>query len=253
MRRLSLLLVIALLTTACGKKGALIYPDMLVPAAPTAVTVRQVGPSMKLVFTLPGVDKAGQNLTDLTGVKVLRHESVPGQELDCSTCATDFQIFKTMYVDHMDSSARRYGRLIVFFDSDVRIGREYAYKVLSFTKDNVDGEASKPVLEVLVQAPLPPVLQALSAPTEIKLEFVGLPPLEGALVGFNLYRSVKGEELPFVALNNAPLTGNSYIDTGLERGVTYVYAARVVVRTSKGDLVESVLSNEAEAALRDDE
>ena len=253
MRRLSLLLLIALLTPACGKKGALIYPDLLVPAAPTAVAVRQAGPSMKLVFSLPDVDKAGQNITDLTGVKVLRHESVPGQEVDCSTCATDFQIFKTMYIDHLDSSSRRYGRLMVFLDSDVRAGREYAYKVLSFTKDNVDGEASKPVLAVLVQAPLPPVLQALSAPTEIKLEFVGLPPLEGDLAGYNLYRSVKGESLPFLALNKELLTGNSYIDTGLERGVTYVYAARIVVRMPKGDLVESVLSNEAMAALRDDE
>lgn len=253
MRSLFLLFVIVLLTPACGKKGALIYPDMLVPAAPTSVTVRQVGPSMRLAFTLPDKDKAGLALTDLAGAKVLRREAIAGQDAGCSSCASDFRVFKAIYVDHMDASARRYGHLFMLLDSDVRVGSEYAYKVIAFTKGNVDGEASKPVQAVLVQAPLPPVLQAVSAPTEIKLEFVGLPPLEGVLAGYNLYRWVRGEALPFLALNKEPLANNSFTDTGLERGVTYVYAARMVVRLPKGELVESVLSNEVEAALRDDE
>lgn len=251
MRSLFLLLVIALLTAACGKKGALIYPDMLVPAAPAAVTVQQVGPSMKLSFILPDRDKAGQDLADLAGVKVLRRETTSGQEAGCSACANDFRLFKSMYVDHVDASARRYGSLIILLDSDVKEGREYAYKVIAFTKGNVAGDASKPVLAALVPAPLPPVLQAVAEPTEIKLEFIGLPSLDERLAGYNLYRSVKGESLPFLPLNKELLANNSFTDTGLERGVTYVYAARMVVRLSKGELVESALSNEVEAALNE--
>ena len=256
MRNLSVLILVVLLTAACGKKGALIYPDMLVPAAPAYVTVRQVGPGVKLAFVLPDNNKAGQGLigqAGLAGVKVLRRETIPGQDAGCSSCANDFRLFKTMYVDHVEASARLYGRQFMLMDNDVVVGREYAYKVIAFTKGNVDGEASKPVQAALVQAPLPPVLRAVSAPTEIRLEFVALPPHGGVLAGYNLYRWVKGEALPFLALNKEPLVHNSFTDTGLERGVTYMYAARMVVRFPKGDMVESVLSNDVEAGLRDDE
>lgn len=253
MRSLPLLFVIVLLFSACGKRGPLIYPDMLVPSAPTNVSVRQVGSSMKLAFTLPGKDKAGQSLKDLTGVKILRRETISGQDAGCSSCANDFRVFKAMYVDHLDASAQRYGRIFLLLDNDVAVGWEYAYKVLAFTQGNVDGDASKPVMAELVQTPPAPVLKAFAAPTEIKLDFVGLPPYEGGFAGYNLYRSVKGESLPFLPLNKESLAVNSFTDTGLERGVTYKYAVRMVVRLPKDELVESALSNEVEAGLSDDE
>lgn len=253
MRSQLILLLMVLLTPACGKKGALIYPDMLVPAAPAAVTVRQVGPSLKLAFNLPDKDMAGQLLTDLIGVKVFRREAILEKDVNCTTCANNFQVFKTIYVDHLDSSTQRYGRLILSLDNDVIVGREYTYKVLAFTQESVEGDPSKPVLAKLVQAALPPVLQAVSAPTEIKLEFIGLLPHEAAMAGYNLYRAVKGEDLPFLPLNKEPLASNIFIDTGLERGRIYVYAVRMVVRSSEGELMESALSNVVEAALNDDE
>ncbi len=253
MRSVYLLLVMVLLTSACGKKGALIYPDMLVPAAPANVSVRQVGSSIKLAFKLPDKDKAGQPLMDLSGVKILRRETTSGQDSGCNSCANDFRVFKAIYVDHLDASIQRFGSTFMMLDSDVRAGSEYAYRVLAFTKGNVSGEASRPVQTALVQAVQPPVLQALPEPTEVKLEFTGQPPLEGVLAGYNLYRTVKGDSLPFLALNKEPLANASFIDAGLERGVIYVYAVRMVVRLPKGELVESILSNEVEAGLSDDE
>jgi len=253
MRCMSMLFLFVLLASACGKKGALIYPDMLVPAAPTNLTVGQFGPSMKVAFNLPDKDKAGQDLKDLAGVKILRRETISGQDEGCSSCANDYRLFKALFIDHVDASARRYGSLFILLDSDVNVGREYAYKVIAFTKSNVDGEATKPVLAALLPAPLPPVLHAVSEPTEIKLEFVGLPPQEGVLAGYNLYRWVKGDALPFFALNKGPLVSNNFIDTGLERGAIYVYAVRMVVRLPKGELLESGLSNEVETGLSDAE
>lgn len=47
MRTLACLLFVVFALTACGKKGALIYPDMLVPAAPSAVSAQQSGTTMK--------------------------------------------------------------------------------------------------------------------------------------------------------------------------------------------------------------
>lgn len=253
MRCMSMLFLFILLVSGCGKKGALIYPDLLVPAAPTHLSVGQFGPGMKIAFKLPDKDKAGQSLSDLAGVKVFRREMFAAQDTGCSSCANDFKLFKAMYVDHIDASVRLYGRLFVLLDSDVKPDMEYAYKVLVFTRGNVDGESSIPVSVSMVQIPPPPVLQAVSAPTEVKLEFAGLSPLEGGLAGYNLYRWVKGESLPLIALNKEPLVINSFTDTGLERGVLYIYAVRMVVRLPKGEMVESMLSNEVEAGLRDDE
>jgi hypothetical protein len=93
----------------------------------------------------------------------------------------------------------------------------------------------------------------ISQPTEIQLEFVGLPPGEGALAGYNVYRTLKGDAFSLLPLNKEPLTGNSFTDAGLERGTVYVYGVRTVVKMPSGGKVESALSNEAEGKLKDDE
>ncbi|MBI2354175.1 MAG: fibronectin type III domain-containing protein [Deltaproteobacteria bacterium] len=253
MRRLSLLLVIPLLLAACGKKGPLIYPDMLVPEAPSAVTVRQAGVGMRLSFVLPRKDLAEQSLTDLAGVRILKRESMPSPPQDCPACTDSFRLFRTLYVDVQDGSVRRYGSLMVLLDSDVRAAGVYTYRVVPFTKKGVDGAASAPVTATMVPPPIPPVLHIFPSPTDIRLEFVGLLPVIGSLVGYDLYRAVKGEDLPFLPLNKAPLSGSSFTDSGLNRGVTYSYAARLIVRMPTGELVESILSNQVEGALREDE
>jgi hypothetical protein len=59
--------------------------------------------------------------------------------------------------------------------------------------------------------------------------------------------------MPFLPLNKVPITGKSHTDIGLERGVTYSYAARSVVRKPTGEMVESALSNIVEGALKNEE
>ena len=252
MRRLWLLLVISLLITACGKKGPLIYPDLLVPEAPTAVTLRQTGLGMKLAFVLPRKDLAGRSLADLAGVKVLKRETVPGQGV-CDACADAFRPFKMLYVDMQDDSVRRYGTTMMVLDSDVTAARSYAYRVVPFMKQGVEGQASATVTAVMVQPPQPPVLTALPAPTEIVLQFEGSHAVTGTFLGYNLYRVVKGGSLPFLPLNKEPLPGNSYTDSVPDRRLAYWYAARTVVRIATGELVESILSNQVEVTLNNDD
>jgi predicted small lipoprotein YifL len=253
MRRILLLFAIIVLCTACGKKGPLIYPDMLAPPAPTAVTVVQSGLGMKISFVLPDKDKAGLNHVELSGAKIFRRETLSGQDPGCSACGSDFGFYKQLYLDLLDGNARRYGSLLILLDSDVRAGDDYAYKIAVFAKDKVAGEVSKPVSVTMVQPPLAPLLQAVSEPTEIKLEFSRKSPIEGTFVGYNLYRAIKGESLPYLPLNNEPLPGNSFTDSGTERHVTYNYAARMVVRMPNGAMVESALSNEATGILKEED
>jgi len=253
MRHLSLLFALTLLITGCGRKGPLIYLDMLVPAAPTVVTARQAGPGMKISFVLPQKDLAGQNLTDLAGVNVFKREATLDQGQECSACSESFRLFRKLYVDIQDGSVRRYGNLMILLDSDMRIGNIYTYKVVPFRKDGLDGASSAQVSATMVKPPLPPALQVFPSPTDIRLEFAGEPPAVGAFMGYNLYRADKGEPPPFLPLNKEPLPGGSYTDSGLDRGVVYSYAARTVVRMPTGEMVESNLSNMVEGALRDEE
>jgi len=54
-------------------------------------------------------------------------------------------------------------------------------------------------------------------------------------------------------LNGDPVTANNFSDTGLERGATYIYSVRSVVRLPTGGYVESGTSNEVEGKLKDGE
>jgi predicted small lipoprotein YifL len=253
MRKLACLLFVLLAIAACGKKGPLLYPDMLVPAAPSAVSAHQSGNSMKLSFVLPSKDLAGRNFAGITGVTIIKRDEPVGQNPSCSNCTTDFSPFRKLNLEPLSPNTQRYGNLLVLLDADVQAGRLYTYRVSAVTKDHLEGALSVPVAAVMVTAPLPPVLQVISQPTEIQLEFAGLPPGEGVITGYNVYRALKGEAFPFQPQNREPLAGNRFVDTGLERGTTYSYGVRTVVQLPSGGRVESGLSSEADGRLKDDE
>lgn len=253
MRKLASLLLITFAITACGKKGPLVYPDLLVPAAPAGVTAQQSGNSMKLSFVLPSKDLAGRNFSGLSGAIILKRDEPSGQPPGCSACTTDFVQFRKLNLDLLPPGTQRYGSLLMLLDGDVQAGRTYSYRVSAVTKDNLEGALSAPVVADMVVAPLPPLLKVINQPTEIQLEFSGLLSGSGGGVGYNIYRALKGEPFPLQPLNREPVAGNRFVDVGLERGTSYVYGVRTVVRLSTGGRLESGLSNEAEGRLKDDE
>jgi predicted small lipoprotein YifL len=253
MRKLICLLSATVLLTACGKKGPLIYPDMLVPAAPAEVAAQQRGTSVKLSLVIPSKDRSGRNLAGLTGVKILKRDEPAEQSPGCSACATDFATFRNLSLEPLPSDVQRYGGLLLLLDSDVQAGRRYTYRFQAFTKDNQEGAVSTADATVVATPPAPPVLKVISQPTEILLDLSGIELREGTLVGYNLYRAVKGDSFSLLPLNREPFSGSRYVDQGLERGVIYTYVARSMVRQSSGSMVESAASNQVEARLADDE
>lgn len=253
MRTLVCLLFIVFAVTACGKKGPLIYPDMLVPAAPSELSVQQSGTSLKLSFVIPSKDLAGRNFAGLSGIKIIKRDEPGGQSPVCTSCTSEFSAFRTLNLDLLAPDTRRYGSLLVLLDGDVLNGRTYTYRVSAVTRDNQEGAVSAPVAVNMVPAPLPPVLRVISQPTEIQLEFAGQTPGDGVIIGYNVYRALKGDDFPFLPLNGEPVAGSLFTDVGLERGTSYSYGVRTVVRLPSGSRVESGLSSEAEGRLKDDE
>jgi predicted small lipoprotein YifL len=254
MRNMMVFLIMVLLITACGKKGPLIFPEMLAPDVPSNIMLQQRGNSLKLSFVLPSKDRAGRNLSNLAGVTILKRDVKVGQLPGCNVCMDEFSLFRKLNLELLPTGAERNGSLIVLFDGDVQSGRNYSYILSAFTKENVTGIASVPVTRGLVSPPLAPGLRVISKPTEINLEFAGRPTVaDGAFAGYNVYRAVKGQTFSNWPLNREPLTATNYLDVGLERRITYVYVARTVVRLPSGAVVESDVSNEVEGELIDDE
>ena len=231
----------------------LIYPDMLVPAAPVAVSAQQSGSAVKLQFVLSDKDRAGRPVQGVTGVKISRLTSDAGQKDVCRSCQTDYRSFLTIYLEHLPATAQRFGNRLVVIDSDVTAANYYSYRIVPFTMDGVDG-ASAPAAEVRVDKPLPaPLLQIESLPTELKLQFSSPLLVSERLLGYNLYRSSGTVARSYQPLNREILKGREYVDSGIDRGVKYRYTARALIMHASGDIAESVESQEVEGMLKDDE
>ena len=192
MRKLACLLLAAFAITACGKKGPLLYPDMLVPVAPSGVTAQQSGSSIKLSFALPSKDLAGRNFAGLSGVTILKRDEAAGQAPGCSACTTDFSLFRKLNLDLLPPDTRRYGDLLVLLDGAVQAGRTYTYRVSAVTADNQEGALSAPATVSVVPVLPPPVLQDVRIDERLGNKV----PLD----------------LPFVDWNGAPFAFRSVFD-----------------------------------------
>lgn len=253
MRNLFLSVILILALSACGKKGPLHYPDMLVPGAPGAVTISQNGSTVKLQFVLPDKDRGGRKLYGLAGVKISKRQSDAPREQLCNSCLSDYFLFRKLDLGLLPEEVQRFGSRVVILDSDVSTGKTYSYSLVPFAADGSDGSSSAPV-SISPVAPTPaPVIKAESFPTEIRIAFASLPPVSGRFVGYNIYRRTQKDIVSYLPLNREPFSGKEYIDSGLARNTQYSYSARSVVRQGNGDMVESLLSNEVAGMLKDDE
>lgn len=247
--RLLLSVGAVLLVSACGKKGALIYPDMLVPEAPASVLALQIGSVVKLQFALPDKDRAGRPLQGVAGVKISKLVNDSAQKDVCRSCTADYHLFRTLYVDLLPADTKRYGSRLVLLDNDVSVGNRYSYSIIPFTADGVNGSASA-VAEVSVGAPFSaPTVQIESFPTEIRLRMTAQPPLDGQFIGYNVYRFSVKNSRSYQPINSEPLKKNEYVDAQLERGVTYHYTVRTLIGREVGGFVESEESQEVEGML----
>jgi predicted small lipoprotein YifL len=243
----------SMLAMACGRKGPLIYPDMLVPAAPAAVTARQSGSAVKLQFALPEKDRAGRPVQGVAGVKISKRTTDDARKDVCRSCMTDYRLFRTLYLDLLPTDTQRFGSQLILLDGDVLAGNIYSYSIVPFTADGIDGAASA-VADVRVGASLPaPSVTIESFPTEVKLWLSSQPFSSGHLLGYNLYRTSGTTPRSYQPLNREPLKGSVYVDNTLERGVKYRYSARTVQVLESGGIAESAESQEVEGMLKDDE
>lgn len=246
MRRF-LFLLLLLILFGCGKKGPLVPPEALVPAAVNDLFVAQKGEYFQLFWSEPTREVGGGRLTNLAGFELFRREVLPPAE-DCEQCPTAYRLLKKVDLDYL-RDVDRLGNLLLVNDNGVETGKIYQYKVISRKKDGTPSPESNRARRQKVNPPLPPEVKATSQATSIVIE---LNPAQvepaAVLSGYNIYRWRTGQSSPPFPLNDKPVTGNTFEDQRVERGVTYSYAVRTLVKAA-GEDVESAPSNQVSGAL----
>ena len=245
----ALLLAFALtlaLCAGCGKKGPLLPPEALVPAPVADLTVAQKGSHFQVSWSAPGKQEGGSRLRDLAGFLLFRRTLLPAGE-DCDDCPGAYGQLARIDLDY-PKAVRRSGNLFLYDDFELKKGSSYQYKLRSFTSEGTQSRDSNRAHHKVLIPPSAPVLEALSSTTGVVLAFLAPPPEQGSLLGYNVYRSKKGEEMPLSPLNAAPLAGTTYEDHVLLVGAPYDYRVTSVAALN-GETVESLPSNLAEGAM----
>lgn len=246
MKKIIYILLAALLLTACGKKGALIPPEALVPAAVANLQVQQQGGDFRVSWSAPTKEQGGRPLRDLAGFRLLRRQLLPG-ETDCAACPDAWQLLTAVDLD-LPVGVQRSGALYIYLDRGIKPTSSSQYRLLATSRS---GGVSRPATSALKKVhppPLPPLLTATSTPATVRLELASGGEQTPALIGFNIYRRLAGKESPPLPLNPAPVAGPVWDDQRLEYGSAYRYAATTLVRID-GDTVESPPSAEVEVVF----
>jgi predicted small lipoprotein YifL len=242
----SLLLAAALGLSGCGKKGPLVPPEALAPAPVYDLALAQKGGRFLVSWSAPSREEGGAQLHDLAGFLLFRRVVLPPAE-DCEECPTAYRELAHVDLDYL-KGVRRIGNRFSYDDSDLTKGKTYQYKLRSFMSDGTQSKDSNKARRTVLAPPPPPVLEALPTPNSLVLAFVAPQPEQGALTGYNVYRSKSGEAMPSAPLNAAPITAKTYEDKNVLVGVRYSYTATSLTTVS-GETAESLPSNRVEAAL----
>lgn len=247
-RTILLLLPVVLLTSGCGKKGPMLYPDMLVAQAPQQISVEQSGAALRLSFDLPTKDLAGRKLEDLEAVVIARRVYRNGGCISCQDQYQDLQKIDLAF----PAPAQRLENRIIWDDSDVRVGERYQYRLQAIQKGGVSGSAVNSELVGVQQSPPTPVIKADSVfGGLIVISLVGIPAQEAQLAGFRIYRA-DGENSEFQLLASLGGDKRQYEDQSVQRGIIYSYAAKVLVMRADGIVAESNRSETVTARVTDD-
>lgn len=237
---ISLLAAIVLLA-GCGKKGALIPPEALVPAPVADLQLAQRGDTFRLSWSAPSREESGRPLKGGIRFRLQRREVLPPGQ-DCSACPEVWKLLAEIDPAVFTGLERSNGRF-TYTDRAALPDLTYQYRVQAV---DASGGLSRVTLlppRQRLAPPLPPVLQAKAGANGIHLEFVA-PTLASreTNVGYLLLRQEAGQ--PPRQLTTAPVSAVSFVDHEVRLGSTYRYIARTVA-TIAGQTVESADSNEA--------
>lgn len=244
MKKYCIWIVIALLITACGKRGPLVAPEALVPAAINDLRVEQKGNRFLVCWSRPGKEEWGGSLESLAGFRLFRRDVLPPDQ-DCEECPNAYRQVKLIDPEYLQD-VLQIGTGYCLFDSELLDKKTYQYKVISFEKDGATSKDSNKARRTKLVPPAAPVVSATKTVDSSILQWQTptLPPDE-SLEGFSIYRRQANEVMPLYPVATVKADTTTFADPHMEHGVVYYYAVRTIAKIGP-DLVESDLSNVVE-------
>jgi predicted small lipoprotein YifL len=243
MKKLVSIIFICLCISACGRKGALIPPEALVPGPVRNLNVMQTGQDFRITWRAPVKEEGGRPLKDLSGFQLLRRIVTP-EGGECASCPDSWKLLTRVDLD-LPESYKKSGDLFIYLDNVGKGGDRVQYRITAFSKS---GGISKPAdapLKKQLQPPPPPAIAVSLQPASIRVECTPKSAANPSQVGFNVYRRSADSAPSLLPLNQEPITGSTWEDQALEYGRSYRYSAAVVTQI-EGELVESSRSDEIE-------
>ncbi len=244
MKKFCIWIGIALLLAGCGKRGPLVAPEALVPAAINDLSVEQKGNRFLVCWSRPGKEEWGGPLENLAGFRLFRRDVLPPDQ-DCETCPNAYRQVKIIDPEYLQDVIQ-IGSRYCLFDSDLLNAKAYQYKVVSFKKDGVISRDSNKVRRTKAVPPSAPEITAIQTPDGITLQWKSPAPVTGgSLTGYYIYRKEANEVMPLSPIAMVKSDTTRFADPHMEFGKVYYYAVRSVAKIGT-ELVESDLSNEVE-------
>ncbi len=235
-----------MLASGCGKKGPMIYGDLLVPEAPAYIKPEQTGRILKIAFPLPAKDLAGRKLRDqpLAGIKVMRLARTTSQNESCKSCLSEFRPYRKIDLEYPGEGVVILGNSMIMTDQDVEEGNTYSYIILGYLKDGTEGSPSRIVSVKLTEPPQKSGIKVSSSMGAVYV-VVDTPDFfegDGEIIGVRLFRknlSEDGADNPIATVS--PLAPK-YEDRSVKPGLKYSYTGRTVFRRPDGVIAESDIS-----------
>jgi hypothetical protein len=243
MKRFLLITGMVLLLSACGKKGALMPPEALVPGPVRNLNVMQTGQDFRITWRAPVKEEGGRPLKDLSGFQLLRRTVTP-EGGECASCPDSWKLLTKVDLD-LPESYKKSGGLFLYFDMVGKGGDRVQYRVTAFSKSGGTSKPADAPLKKPLQPPPPPTLVVTLQPASIRVECTPKGHKNPASVGFNVYRRSADSAPPLLPSTQEPITGSTWEDQALEYGRSYWYSAAEVTQI-EGELVESSRSAEIE-------
>ncbi|NVO00307.1 MAG: hypothetical protein HXX17_13375 [Geobacteraceae bacterium] len=240
--RIILIVTAFFLLAGCGKKGALIPPEALVPAAVTDLNARQQGGDIVITWTQPQKEKSGRPLKDLSSMEITRR-LVTGGSTDCAACPESWE--KVAELDpNYPGKALKIGALYILRDGAGEIGRKAEYRLVSRSKSGGESQSATTRLMTTESAGDAPQLTAEVLPSSVRLSVKS-----AGAAGFNIYRRESKSEPATLPLNGEPVKGAFWEDSGVSFGKSYFYRA-TTLELKNGQPVESPFSKETEVLFQ---
>ncbi|MBI5442880.1 MAG: hypothetical protein HY900_16905 [Deltaproteobacteria bacterium] len=143
---------VLLLVPACGRKGDPLPPGLLLPGAPTGLSLSAPAGQLTLSWEAPKEDLAGRAIKELSGYVVLRERLAPGQA--CLTCPLDFRPVATVDRDEQAAAGKPETS---WPDPEVEPDWTYRYRVRALDRKRRPGPLSPVAAVTWVPLPRPAV------------------------------------------------------------------------------------------------